>query len=80
MLGDGFGFGMGVGVYYGGNSHPSLRSIGTFGWGGAAGTIWFADPKEQLQAICFTQVLHAKGVPGNDYQEVFEKLVYQALI
>jgi CubicO group peptidase (beta-lactamase class C family) len=75
----GFGFGLGVGVYKGGN--PSVRrSPGTYGWGGAAGTHYFADPKEDLICIIFTQVFMHKMIPDNLYQEEFEKLVYQALI
>jgi CubicO group peptidase (beta-lactamase class C family) len=57
-----------------------MRSIGTYGWGGAAGTTFFADPKEDLIAICFTQVFGALMMPDNDYQGEFERLVYQALI
>jgi CubicO group peptidase (beta-lactamase class C family) len=75
----GYGFGIGVGVYKGGN--PSVRrSPGTYGWGGAAGTHYFADPKEDLICIIFTQVFMHRIIPGNNYQEDFEKLVYQALI
>jgi CubicO group peptidase (beta-lactamase class C family) len=80
MLGEGFGFGIGLGVYTGASHNPVLRSPGTFGWGGAAGTIFFADPKEKLLAICFTQLFNAKMIPDNNYQEEFERLVYQALI
>ncbi len=80
MLGDGFGFGMGVGVYTGTSHNPVLRSPGTFGWGGAAGTTFFADPKEKLLAVCFTQMFNAMMIPGNNYQEEFERLVYQALL
>jgi len=80
MLGDGFGFGMGLGVYTGGSPRPILRSPGTFGWGGAAGTTFFADPKEKLVAVCFTQMFNAMMVPDNNYQEEFERLVYQALV
>jgi CubicO group peptidase (beta-lactamase class C family) len=79
LMGPGFGFGMGVGVYKGGGP-PVMRSIGTYGWGGAAGTTFFADPKEDLIAICFTQVFGALMMPDNDYQGEFERLVYQALI
>jgi CubicO group peptidase (beta-lactamase class C family) len=80
MLGHGFGFGMGVGVYTGGRWSPILRSVGAYGWGGAAGTTYFADPKEGLLAICFTQVLNHLMMPENTYQEDFERLVYQALL
>ena len=79
MAGPGFGFGMGVGVYKGGGL-PRLRSVGAFGWDGAAGTFFFDDPKEDLLLICFTQVFGHRGMPGNNYQEDFERLVYQALV
>jgi CubicO group peptidase (beta-lactamase class C family) len=79
MSGADFGFGIGVGVYKGGGL-PRLRSVGTYGWGGAAGTSYFCDPKEDLIAIIFTQVLMHMMMPGNLYQEDFERLVYQALI
>lgn len=48
--------------------------------GGAAGTSFFADPKEKLLAICFTQIFNVMMMPENNYQEEFERLVYQALI
>jgi CubicO group peptidase (beta-lactamase class C family) len=75
----GMGFGIGIGVYMGGGS-PRYRSVGTFGWGGAAGTTFFVDPKEDLIGICFTQVFGAQAIVGNTYQEDFERLVYQSLI
>ncbi|MBN2238489.1 MAG: serine hydrolase [Dehalococcoidales bacterium] len=79
MLSPGFGFGMGVGVYTGNSPEPILRSKGTFGWGGAAGTIFFVDPVEELVAVCFTQVFNRTMMPGNDFQEEFERVVYQTL-
>jgi len=79
MDGPDFGFGMGVGVYKGGGL-PRLRSVGTYGWGGAAGTQYFCDPKEDLIAIIFSQVFMHNMMPGNLYQEDFERLVYQALV
>jgi CubicO group peptidase (beta-lactamase class C family) len=80
MFGPGFGFGIGVGVYLGGSPRLTMRSIGTFGWGGAAGTTFFVDPKEKLFAICFTQVFNHLMMPGKNYQDEFERLVYQALV
>jgi CubicO group peptidase (beta-lactamase class C family) len=80
MLGPGFGFGMGVGVYTGGSPRPTMRSVGTYGWSGAAGTNYFADPKEKMLVICFTQVLGHSAMPGNTFQEDFERLAYQALV
>jgi CubicO group peptidase (beta-lactamase class C family) len=80
MAGVGFGFGMGVGVYKGGAGHPIMRSVGTYGWSGAAGTTFFADPVEDLIAMCFTQVFMHQMMPGNTCHEEFERLVYQALV
>lgn len=80
MVGHGFGFGMGVGVHVGGSWRPIMRSVGSYGWGGAAGTTYFADPKEDLLGVCFTQVLTHQLMPENTYQEDFMRLVYQALI
>lgn len=77
--GPGFGFGMGVGVYKGGGI-PIMRSVGTFGWSGMAGTICFADSREDLICVCFTQVFMHEVMIDNIYQEEFERLVYQALL
>jgi CubicO group peptidase (beta-lactamase class C family) len=77
--GPGFGFGMGVGVYKGGGI-PIMRSIGTYGWSGMAGTTYFADPKEGLVCVCFTQVFMHEVMIDNIYQEEFERLVYQSLL
>lgn len=79
MTGRGFHFGLGVAVYHGHEARPLIRSIGTYGWGGAAGTTYFADPKEELMGLCFTQVLQHDSMPGNNYQETFQRLVYQSL-
>src|SRR4030042_998571 len=77
LPGPGFGFGMGVGVYKGGDI-PIIRSIGTYGWSGAAGTTYFADPKEDLICVCFSQVFMHQVMGDNTYQEEFERLVYTA--
>ena len=80
LPGPGFGFGMGVGVYKGGGEVPIMRSIGSYGWSGAAGTTYFADPSEGLICECFSQVFMHQVMGGNTYQEEFERLVYQSLI
>mgnify|MGYP001193460162 CR=1 FL=1 len=79
MTGPGFGWGLGVSVRTGDGGFPLLRSIGSYGWGGAAGTTYFGDPKEGIVAACFTQLLNAGGMPNNDYQGEFQRLVYYAL-
>jgi len=77
--GPGFGWGMGVAVRNGVGGLPLMRSIGAYGWAGAAGTQYLADPKEGLLLVCFTQVHNRLMMPGNTYWEEFERLVYQSL-
>jgi len=80
MLGHGYGFGMGVEVRIEAKANPLIRSIGSYGWGGAAGTRYFADPKEDFFAICFTQLMGRGMIPTGNYVQDMERIVYQALI
>ena len=79
MTGPGFHWGLGVATYHGRGRPPLIRSVGTYGWGGAAGTTYFADPAEELLGVCLTQVMAAGTMPNNTYQEDFQRLAYQAL-
>ena len=79
-LGRGFHWGLGVATYHGRGQPPLIRSVGTYGWSGAAGTTYFADPAEELLGVCLTQVMGAGLIPNNTYQADFERLVYQALV
>lgn len=72
-------FALGFAVHHGQKGYPLMRSPGSYGWGGAAGTKFWVDPVEDLVGICFTQVMQHGAMPGNNYQEVFERMVYQAL-
>ena len=80
ITGPGFHWGLGVATYHGRGRPPLIRSVGTYGWGGAAGTTYFADPAEELLGVCLTQVMAAGTMPNNTYQEDFQRLVYQALV
>ncbi len=80
ISGPGYHWGLGVSVYHGGADSPPIHSVGTYGWDGAAGTMYFADPAEDLLAVCLTQVLAAGTMPNNTYQADFRRLVYQALV
>jgi len=83
MLGPGFHFGLGVAVYHGRDTRPNIRSRGVYGWGGAAGTHYFADPSEELMGVIFTQVRGTgqnRVWPDNDFQEAFQRVVYQSLV
>jgi CubicO group peptidase (beta-lactamase class C family) len=79
LPGPGFGFGIGVGVYKGGGEVPIMRSVGSYGWSGAAGTTYFADPKEDLICVCFSQVF-GHIIMGDNFHDEFERLVYQSLL
>ena len=80
ITGPGFHWGLGVATYHGqGRPAPLIRSPGTYGWSGAAGTTYWADPSEELLGVCLTQVMQAGMMPRNDYQETFQRLAYQAL-
>ncbi len=79
MTGPGFHWGLGVAMYHGRDRFPLIRSAGTYGWSGAAGTTYFADPAEELLGVCLTQVMSHGTMPNNTYQEDFQRLVYQAL-
>ena len=71
-------FGLGFGLETAANDHQSPRGIGSFTWGGAFSTSYWADPKEQLVALVYTNTFSvpAAGVLGGR----FPALVYAALI
>jgi CubicO group peptidase (beta-lactamase class C family) len=55
----GVGFGLGVGVTVN-LVHAGLPgTVGEYSWGGAAGTYFFCDPKEDMAVVFMTQVLGA---------------------
>jgi CubicO group peptidase (beta-lactamase class C family) len=78
--GYGWGYGFGVGVRTDLTESVSIGSTGSYGWGGAACTMFLVDPKEDLIALVLTQVLDYGFKPGFRLQEEFEKAVYQALL
>lgn len=69
-----FGFGLGFGVA---TAQPrvSVGSEGEYNWGGAAGTIFWVDPKEDLTAVLMVQMM------SNPYplRGQFKVLTYQAI-
>ena len=55
----GVGFGLGVAVMTN-LAHAALPgTVGDFSWGGAAGTYFFCDPREDLAVVFMTQTLAA---------------------
>ena len=66
---EGAGFGAGGRVGKGANE-------GVYGWGGAAGTVAFVDPKRKLRAICMAQYMPSNAYP---FHENFAKWVLKDL-
>jgi CubicO group peptidase (beta-lactamase class C family) len=74
--GDGYGFGLGFAV----RTEPGVASVngsaGDYHWGGAYGTYFWVDPKEQLVVVWMTQ---APGPIRVHYRQLMRALVLQAL-
>ncbi len=72
----GYGFGLGFAVLEDVGATGALGSVGEFNWGGAAGTRFWADPKEGLIGIYMIQILPHTGLP---YGTEFRSFTYQAI-
>lgn len=68
-------FGLGFGLETAANDARSPLSLGSFEWGGAFKTTYWADPKERLVALFYANVLGG----NTDLATPFKALVYQAL-
>ncbi|HEX6658147.1 MAG TPA: serine hydrolase domain-containing protein [Ilumatobacter sp.] len=74
---DGVGFGLGFAVTLDPVHNRVLGSAGEYAWGGAASTVFWCDPKEQIAAVFMTQLLPSGTLP---IRTGLKRLVYQALI
>ncbi len=73
----GLGFGLGVSLLLDLGKGQTLGSVGNYGWGGAANTNFWIDPKEALLGIIMLQFM-----PSGTFPVIadFRNLVYQALV
>ncbi len=71
---EGYGFGLTVGVRE--RVSTLMGSLGDFYWNGAYGTLWWADPAEDLAVVFMAQV---PGEQRRRYRPLINSLVYQAL-
>jgi CubicO group peptidase (beta-lactamase class C family) len=69
------GFGLGFAVRTDAGRNPLPGSVGDYYWGGAQGTYFWVDPKEQLYVVFMMQSPQAR-LP---YRFLLRQLVYQAL-
>ncbi|HEX2463486.1 MAG TPA: serine hydrolase domain-containing protein [Thermoanaerobaculia bacterium] len=72
----GYGFGLGFAVLEDVGASGALGSAGEFNWGGAAGTRFWVDPKEELIGIYMIQILPHTGL---NYGTEFRSFTYQAI-
>jgi CubicO group peptidase (beta-lactamase class C family) len=75
--GAGIGFGLGFAVVTDSIKNKSLISEGSFYWGGAASTLFWVDPADDLTVGFYTQL-----IPTGTYslRRELQQLVYQALV
>jgi CubicO group peptidase (beta-lactamase class C family) len=71
---EGYGFGLTVAVRE--QASTLMGSPGEFYWNGAYGTLWWADPAEDLAVVFMAQV---PGEQRRRYRPLLNALVYQAL-
>jgi CubicO group peptidase (beta-lactamase class C family) len=71
---EGYGFGLTVAVRE--QASTLMGSLGEFYWNGAYGTLWWADPAEDLAVVFMAQV---PGEQRRHYRPLINSLVYQAL-
>ena len=77
IRGPGYGFGLGFGVLVDPTQSFDTLSPGSYGWGGAYGTLYWADPVEDLVGLMFIQL------PGHgplNIRQRFTNVVTQAVI
>ena len=76
LPGPGFGFGLGFGVRKEAGVSPLPGSVGEFNWGGAAGTYFWADPKEEM-FVLFMMQSPKQRVP---YRALLKNMIYGAIV
>lgn len=70
-------FGLGFALETDKNDYQSIVTIGSFSWGGAFATSYWADPKEKLVGIIYTNMFNA---PSQGRSDKFKVLTYQAIV
>ena len=71
----GYGFGLGFGVVIDPTATRSAVSKGTFMWGGAAATIFWVDPTEEIIVLGMMQLLSSPY----PFREELRKVVYESI-
>lgn len=74
---EGYGFGLGFSVSLGPGATASAGSAGEYAWGGAASTIFWVDPVEELIVLFMTQFMPSSTF---NFRGQLKSLVYPAII
>jgi CubicO group peptidase (beta-lactamase class C family) len=74
---EGTGFGLGFSVNQGPQRASQIGSAGEFAWGGAASTIFWIDPKEELVVVFMTQLMPSRTF---NFRGQLKQLVYSSII
>ena len=72
----GYGFGLGFAVSKAPGQAGMMGSAGEYNWGGAAGTKFWIDPKEDMIGIYMIQILPHTGL---EYGSEFRVMAYQSI-
>jgi CubicO group peptidase (beta-lactamase class C family) len=75
LPGPGFGFGLGFAVRKESGVSPVPGTVGEFNWGGAGGTYFWADPKEDLFVVYMMQSPRQRVY----YRSLLKNMVYAAI-
>ncbi len=73
----GVGFGLGFSVVLDQVANRSLVTEGSYAWGGAASTVFWVDPAEEITVSFFTQMLPSSTYP---VRRELQRLVYAAAV
>jgi len=73
----GYGFGLSMAVRTATGESAVTGTFGDYNWGGANGTMFWVDPKEELVVV---YMAHTPGEPRLYYRALMKSLVMQALI
>jgi len=75
--GSGIGFGLGFSVCEDLGDRGVPGSVGEYGWGGAYGSSYWVDPKEDMVVVYFKQLTPTNNL---DDQNKLRTLIYQAIV
>jgi CubicO group peptidase (beta-lactamase class C family) len=74
---EGYGFGLGFSIHLGPARSATIGSLGEYAWGGAASTIFWVDPVEDLIVVFMTQLMPSGTF---NFRGQLKALIYPAIV